>query len=233
MKHSYRILALAIGCGLLLSSTGLAQEDKAGKPAKSVEEQIKELTGKVDKLTKEVAKLKSAKPKARQNPALAMLGKKAPPVELASFDGKPLTIGGKRDKPQVVYCYASWCPYCKKSLPWMESLHNAVKDKGVEVIAVNMDARNETKRGQTEDQSKKLYTDLNLTLPMTMTTAAGNDTGKVSKGYGARSFPTLFVVGQSGNVEAVHVGAKAGLDKIVEAEVNLLLQGKTRADFPK
>jgi len=47
------------------------------------------------------------------------------------------------------------------------------------------------------------------------------------------SFPTLFVLGTTGEVESVHVGAKKGLDKIVGAELDLLLAGKTRADFAK
>jgi hypothetical protein len=55
---------------------------------------------------------------------------------------------------------------------------------------------------------------------------------KIGGPYKVSSFPTLFVVGQSGEVEAVHIGAKPDLESQVAQEVDLLLQGKTREDFP-
>ena len=67
---------------------------------------------------------------------------------------------------------------------------------------------------------------------MTMTTA-GNDTKKIGAAYKAQSFPTLFVVGTTGEVEAVHVGAKQGLADTVGKQLDVLLAGKTRKDFAK
>ncbi|MCH8150349.1 MAG: hypothetical protein IH987_20625 [Planctomycetes bacterium] len=69
-------------------------------------------------------------------------------------------------------------------------------------------------------------------MPMTMTTST-NDTAKIGKIYKAQSFPTLFVLGTSGEVESVHIGAKQGLADIVGKELDLLLQGKSRTAFPK
>jgi len=53
----------------------------------------------------------------------------------------------------------------------------------------------------------QIYENLKLTMPMTMTTDS-NDTQKIGAAYKARSFPTLFVIGGSGEVESVHIGAK-------------------------
>ena len=50
--------------------------------------------------------------------------------------------------------------------------------------------------------------------------------------YKVTSFPTMFVVGKTGVVEAVHVGAAAGFEKTIAQEIDTLLSGKTRADFP-
>ncbi len=50
--------------------------------------------------------------------------------------------------------------------------------------------------------------------------------------YKVKSFPTMFVIGKSGEVEAVHIGAGAGFEKAVAKEIDLLLAGKTRSDFP-
>lgn len=42
-------------------------------------------------------------------------------------------------KGKVVYVdlWASWCPPCRASFPWMEKLHQDLKDKGLVVLAVN------------------------------------------------------------------------------------------------
>jgi len=167
----------------------------------------------------------------RQRPAETMVGKQSPTYSVATIDGKTTKIGGKRDKPQVMFCYASWCGFCKKSLPWIETLHQKYEEKGVEFLLLNLDARGDGGRARTEEQTLQTYKDLNLSMPMTMTTAS-NDTSKIGAAYKARSFPTLFVLGPSGEVESVHVGAKPGLADIVGKELDLLLQGKNRTSFP-
>lgn len=244
-------MLFAVVGGLLMWSSAVGQEgDEAGSVAelKQSQQELKtELTAikiELKKLSNDMSRLtamfkalqaqqKAPAPGARaQKPAMTMVGKEAPKFDVTTIDGKELTIGGKRDKPQVLFCYASWCGYCRRSLPTIEELHKKYKDKDVEIVAVNLDARGEGGRTRSEEQTLKQYQDLKLTMPMTMTTGT-NDTKKIGLAYKARSFPTLFVVGTSGQIESVHIGAKPNLDKVVGAEVDLLLQGKTRADFAK
>ncbi len=243
MHGTFTILCRTAVIGLLMSGASFAQ-DKAGedqdlkKEVQGLKEEIKALRGELKgmrgDITKAVAAMKAGQRPAgqRQRPAMTMLGKKAPQYEVTTIDGKKMMIGGKREKPQVVFCYASWCGYCKKSLPWIESLHKKYEDKGVEVLALNLDARGEGGRTRTEEQTLNHFQDLKFSLPMTMTTST-NDTAKIGAEYKAQSFPTLFVLGPSGEVESVHVGAKQGLADIVGKELDLLLQGKNRTAFPK
>ncbi len=241
MCRSFKILCCSAVIGVLMSGASYAQ-DNAGedlkKEVQSLKKEVqalrKEVKGMRGDITKAIAAMKSGTKAAapRPRPAMTMVGKKAPRYEVTTIGGKKSVIGGKRDKPQVVFCYASWCGYCKKSLPWMETLHKKYEEKGVEVLALNLDARGEGGRTRTEEQTLKHFQDLNLSLPMTMTTGT-NDTSKIGAEYKARSFPTLFVVGPSGEVEAVHVGAKPGLDGIVGKQLDVLLEGKNRTAFPK
>ncbi len=243
MCRSFRILCCTAVIGVLMSGASYAQ-DTAGEGQdlkkdfqelkKEVQALRNEVKGMRRDITKAVAAMKSGQRPAapRQRPAMTMVGKKAPQHEVTRIDGKKSVIGGKREKPQVVFCYASWCGYCKKSLPWMETLHKKYADKGVEVLALNLDARGEGGRTRTEEQTLKHYTDLKLSLPMVMTTGT-TDTAKIGAQYKAKSFPTLFVLGASGEVESVHVGAKAGLADIVGKELDILLEGKNRTAFPK
>lgn len=184
----------------------------------------------LNQIMKQLADLKKAKPQQkpqRKRPALEMLGKPAPAFDVTTYDGNKTTVGGKRDKPQVVFCWASWCGYCRKSLPWVDGVYQDYKDKGVEVIAVNLDQR-AGKRAKTLEDTLKVYNQAEVTMPMTMTTDT-NDTSKIGTTYKATSFPTLFVIGQSGNVESVHIGAKATLKQDVSADLDKLLAGQTLA----
>ena len=44
-------------------------------------------------------------------------------------------------KGQVVYVdfWASWCKPCRASFPWMNDMTQKYKDKGLNVIAINLD----------------------------------------------------------------------------------------------
>ena len=244
MNGTFTILYRTAVIGLLMTAASFAQDntDEVQNLKKEVQELKKEiqalrgdLKGMRGDITKAVAAMKSGKrapaPKRQQRPAMTLVGKK-PRYEVTTIDGEKMVIGGKRDKPQVVFCYASWCGYCKKSLPWMESLHKKYADKGVEVLALNLDQRGKGGRSRTEEQTLKHFRDFNFSMPMTMTTST-NDTAKIGTELKAQSFPTLFVMGQSGEVESVHVGAKQGLADIVGKELDILLQGKNRTSFPK
>lgn len=245
MKSIRRILITASVLALTTSSIVAAQQDDANAQTQQLTKEMSELKREMaalrtelqslrKDLTKTVAALEAAqkKPAPRQRPAMTMIGKKAPEFTVTTIDGKKIQIGGKREKPQVMFCYASWCGYCNKSLPWMESLYQEYKDKGVEVLALNLDARGEGGRARTEKQTLDHYKGLKLSLPMTMKTDA-NDTTKIGTTYKAQSFPTLFVLGTSGEVESVHIGARPDLGKIVGKELDLLMQGKPRTEFPK
>lgn len=252
MNTTRTMLVLAAAFGLMAGPIAWAQQSDVSGQIEELKQGQQELKGEVSGLKEEMAALKGELEKLRgeltrttaalkavqrqgqrrQAPAMTMVGKAAPEFAVTTIDGEQTKIGGKRETPQVMFCYASWCGYCKRALPGIEKLHQNYKDKGVEVLALNLDARGEGGRAKTEEETLKTYQDLNLTIPMTMTTS-GNDTQKIGAAYKARSFPTLFVLGSSGEVESVHVGAKPGLETIVGKELDLLLEGKTRADFPK
>lgn len=166
-------------------------------------------------------------PTQQQRPAMELLGKPAPEHKAALQGGGEEQVGGKGDKVQFVTFYASWCGFCKRALPKIEEMYGKYKDnKNVEFIAINLDDRT-GRRARTEEQTLQHYKELNLSMPLILDSEKA-----IGKDYKVTSFPTMFVVGKSGEVEAVHVGAGAGFENAVATEIDLLLAGKTRADFP-
>ncbi len=166
--------------------------------------------------------------RTRQRPATEMLGKAAPVGTFKTVAGDEVNIGGKSDEVDVLFFYASWCGFCKKALPQVEELHKQLQasNKKAKIYAINLDDRT-GRRGRTEEQTVQHYKDMNLTIPLIL-----DSEKKAGRPFKVTSFPTMFVVGQSGTVEAVHVGAKAGFDKELAKEIDDLLSGKKLAGNP-
>jgi len=62
---------------------------------------------------------------------------------LSNLDGKPVKLSRYKGQPVLLVFWATWCPYCKKLLPGIQSLHekygvDKYGDKGLKIIAVNI-----------------------------------------------------------------------------------------------
>jgi thiol-disulfide isomerase/thioredoxin len=165
-------------------------------------------------------------PKQQQRPATEMLGKAAPAGTFKTVAGDEVNIGGKSDEVDVLFFYASWCGFCKKALPKVEELHEQLQASGkkAKIYAINLDDRS-GRRARTEEQTVQHFKDMKLSIPLIL-----DSEKKAGKPFKVTSFPTMFVVGQTGTVEAVHVGAKAGFEKSLAQEIDDLLAGKKLTD---
>ncbi|MES9946915.1 MAG: TlpA disulfide reductase family protein [Candidatus Thiodiazotropha sp.] len=62
----------------------------------------------------------------------------APELRLPDMDDEVIDIGSLRGKVVVVNFWATWCPPCRREMPSLEQLHQATKEQGVVVLAVNI-----------------------------------------------------------------------------------------------
>ena len=161
-----------------------------------------------------------------RRPATEMLGQAAPTGKFKTVAGDEVNIGGTSDEVDVLFFYASWCGFCKKALPEVEELHKQLQASGkkAKIYAINLDDRT-GRRGRTEEQTLQHYKDMKLSMPLIL-----DSEKKAGRPFKVTSFPTMFVVGQTGTVEAVHVGAKAGFEKELAKEIDDLLAGKKLTD---
>lgn len=115
-------------------------------------------------------------------------------------------------KGRVVYLdfWATWCPPCLKSFPWMNSLQERYKDQGLSVVAIGVDR----KRELIEEFLKQ--TEPNFTVVQ-------DDKGEVAKAYRLRGMPTSYLIDRNGNIVATHVGFRAKDEEKLEAAVKDLL----------
>ncbi len=117
----------------------------------------------------------------------------APDFNLPTVDGKTVKLSDF--KGQVVYVdfWATWCPPCRKSFPWMESMHQKYKDLGFKIIAVNLDGKREVM----EDFVKSMHS--------TFTVAHDAD-GSVAETFQVKAMPSSYLIDRAGNIVRSHAG---------------------------
>jgi thiol-disulfide isomerase/thioredoxin len=137
----------------------------------------------------------------RPLPACALkLGAMTPAAGFEQYRGKVLYVD----------FWASWCVPCLLSFPFMTELQTADGARGLQVVAVNMDA----KPADAEAFLAK--------HPAGFTVAAGPN-ADCAKALGVAAMPTSFLVGRNGMIHSVHAGFRPGDVDTLRAEIDALL----------
>lgn len=115
--------------------------------------------------------------------------------ELEDLTGATRRLSDFRGKVVFLNFWATWCGPCRFEMPSMEKLYQRLKDKGLEIIAVNL---------QEDSSSVRQFVDeYGLSFPVLLDT-----TGRIGATYGARSIPTTYIVDREGFVFAGTIGTR-------------------------
>ena len=64
-----------------------------------------------------------------------------PNVAVHTADGVTVRLADYKGKVVLIDFWASWCPPCKTSFPALDAIYREYREKGLEVLAVNVDER--------------------------------------------------------------------------------------------
>ncbi|MCU7550488.1 TlpA family protein disulfide reductase [Chitinophagaceae bacterium LB-8] len=67
-----------------------------------------------------------------------MIGQIAPAFTLTGLDGKTYSLEQLKGKYVVIHFATTWCPFCNAEAPYLEQLHQAYRDKGVQVLIIDI-----------------------------------------------------------------------------------------------
>ncbi|MBT8078313.1 MAG: TlpA family protein disulfide reductase [Gammaproteobacteria bacterium] len=69
----------------------------------------------------------------------AVEGDEAPAWSAVTFDGSDLTFpAAAAGQPSIILFWATWCPYCKALMPYLEDIREQYESHGVRVFAINI-----------------------------------------------------------------------------------------------
>jgi len=120
--------------------------------------------------------------------------------------GSDVTLASLRGKTVLVDFWASWCGPCRQSFPWMNDLQRRYGDRGLTIVAVNL------------DKDREFANAFLAELPASFTVAF-DATGKTAERYKVKAMPTTFLISPEGKLLATHTGFDARHAPEFEAQI--------------
>jgi peroxiredoxin len=138
-------------------------------------------------------------------------GVQAPEFDLATADGKRVSLTALRGHVVLLNFWATWCPPCREEMPSMERLYQEFKTQGLAVLAVDIQ--------ESPKQVARFMRDFRLTFPALLDTDAA-----VAGRYGARGLPSTYLIDRNGRVVGQAVGPRDWSGPAAKALIRLLLE---------
>ena len=124
----------------------------------------------------------------------APLDQEAPECHATNiFNQAKLNISNYQNKVIYLDFWASWCPPCKKSFPILNRLHSELKDKGFEVVAINL------------DENKEEALSFLQTYPVDFSVFHDAE-GVCPDAYEVSAMPSSYIIDKKGLIRKVHLG---------------------------
>jgi peroxiredoxin len=146
-----------------------------------------------------------------QNVLAVTVGDAAPNCALTSIDGGQ-KIDLNQFKGKVVYLdfWASWCGPCAKSFPFLNELHQQFKDRGLQIVGVNLD--------ENKADAKTFLSNYSAGF-----TIAADADSQCVQAFDVEGMPTSYIIDRKGAVHHVHQGFRSGEAAVLRDLVEKLL----------
>jgi peroxiredoxin len=129
-----------------------------------------------------------------------VVGKPASDFSLPALGGGNQTrLSTLRGKVVLVDFWATWCEPCRKELPELEKLQQALAARGVVILGVSIDKE--------RTNAQELATQLKLTLAV-----LHDPEGKVAELYDPPKMPSSYVIDRDGVVRYINQGFTGAAD---------------------
>ena len=107
------------------------------------------------------------------------------PFQLTDLDGRPIRLADLRGRLVWLNFWASWCPPCQFETPTLREIDETYRDRGVSVIAVNVQETVETAQAYAARYQWQL-------------TVGADFSARIFHAYRVYALPTQFIIDRDG-----------------------------------
>ena len=122
-----------------------------------------------------------------------------------------VNLDALRGKVVLLDFWASWCVPCRRSFPWMNAMHEKYADRGLVIIAVNVDKKIAEAEKFLEQYPAKFR-------------VAYDPDASLAREHAVQAMPSSFLIGRDGQGRAQHLGFKVKRQDEYEAEILAALE---------
>ena len=141
----------------------------------------------------------------------ALAQKPAPDFTLPTIpDNSEITLSDLKGRVVYLDFWATWCPPCRKSFPWMDDMQTQYADDGLTIIAISIDRKRELAERFVQQMEPSF-------------TIAHDPKGTVSRKYGVNAMPTSYLIDRQGNIVNTHIGFRNSDKDKLEQQIEDLL----------
>ena len=106
---------------------------------------------------------------------------------LLDLENKEFSLSDFKSKPVILFFWTTWCPYCRKELKQLNTMHAELLKNGVELAVVNV-----------EEPADKVQRFIQ-SHPFSYRVLLDRD-AKVAQVYGVLGVPTYFFINKEGRI---------------------------------
>ncbi|MCL2067801.1 MAG: redoxin domain-containing protein [Treponema sp.] len=113
---------------------------------------------------------------------------------LPLLNGKEISLSELTGKVVFLNFWATWCGPCRMEMPSMEAVYQKLKNRGFEILAINL--------GERQEDVSAFMKEYSLSFPTALD--ARGFTGSI---YGAQAIPTTYIIDRRGLIVSRLVGS--------------------------
>ena len=147
-----------------------------------------------------------------QTTRAAEVGNEVPNCALSAIDNSQQSYALKQFRGKVLYVdfWSSWCNPCAQSFSLLNEMNRDLKDKGLQVIGINLD--------EVPEDAKAFL----AKHPASFTVMADANQ-QCAKDFDVKAMPSSYLVDRNGVIRYVHLGFRPGEAKEFRALAEQLL----------
>lgn len=118
-------------------------------------------------------------------------GRGVPAYAAPTLAGDTLDLADLRGRVVLLNVWATWCEPCRWEMPALERVHRRLRERGLEVVAVSVDAL----PGAADGPVRAMIDELGLSFTVLLDPA-----GEVQRRFGVAGLPTTFLIDREGRL---------------------------------